>query len=395
MPVMPDGSARFSLTLHARIAEIAAGEWNGCAEVEDNPFIGHAFLSALEDSGAVGPRTGWLARHAALRDDEGQLAAVAPMYVKSHSYGEYVFDHAWADAFERAGGRYYPKLQVAVPFCPVPGPRLLIRPGAGVTAATFGQALADACAGLDLSSVHVTFCTEGEWRALGAAGWLRRQGLQFHWHNAGYDDFEDFLASLSSRKRKAIRRERREVAAQGLSLHTLEGAAISERHWDAFYRFYLATVERKWGGAYLPRRFFSLLSARLGDKIVLMLAEKDGRAVAGALNLRGRAALYGRNWGAIGEWPFLHFELCYYRAIEYAIAHKLARVEAGAQGEHKLARGYLPAPTYSAHWIAHAGLRRAVGDFLEAERLAIAAREADLRLFTPFRNDDAEETKTP
>lgn len=395
MPMMPDHPAKLTLTLHAAIAEIAAEAWDSCAETADNPFISHGFLSALEESGAVGRRTGWLARHAALSDEEGQLVAVAPMYVKSHSYGEYVFDHAWADAFERAGGRYYPKLQVAVPFSPVPGPRLLIRPGAGVTTAIFGQALAEACAGLDLSSVHVTFCTEGEWQALGAAGWLRRQGLQFHWHNAGYGDFEDFLAFLSSRKRKTIRRERREVAAQGLSLHTLEGADIKERHWDAFYRFYLATVERKWGGAYLPRRFFSLLSARLGDKIVLMIAEKDGRAVAGALNLRGRAALYGRNWGAVGEWPFLHFELCYYRAIEYAIAHQLARVEAGAQGEHKLARGYLPAPTYSAHWIAHAGLRRAVGDFLEAERLAIAAREADLHAFAPFRNEAAEETKTP
>ncbi len=392
---MPDGAKGMSLTLHDRIAEIAAEDWNGCADIADNPFIGHAFLAALEESGAVGPRTGWRARHAVLRDAHGQVAAVAPMYVKSHSYGEYVFDHAWADAFERAGGRYYPKLQVAVPFSPVPGPRLLIRRDSGVTAAAFGKALAATGDSLGVSSVHVTFCTEDEWQALGAAGWLRRQGLQFHWHNAGYGDFEDFLGSLSSRKRKTIRRERREVAAQGLTLHTLAGAAISERHWDAFYRFYLATVERKWGGAYLPRRFFSLLSARLGEAVILMIAEKDGQMVAGALNLRGRTALYGRTWGAIGDWPFLHFELCYYRAIEYAIAHQLARVEAGAQGEHKLARGYLPTPTYSAHWIAHAGLRRAVGDFLEAERLAIAAREADLRAFTPFRNDDAEETSTP
>ncbi len=392
---MPDDAAPFTLSLHRSIADIDAVTWDGCAQPEENPFIGHAFLEALEESGAVGPRTGWLPRHAALHDGAGQLVAIAPAYVKSHSYGEYVFDHGWAEAFERAGGRYYPKLQIAVPFSPVPGPRLLIRPGSGVTVAMVGHALSEICTALDLSSVHVTFCREAEWHALGEAGWLRRQGLQFHWHNAGYRDFEDFLASLSSRKRKTIRRERREVLQHGLTIETLEGADIKERHWDAFYRFYLATVARKWGGAYLTRRFFGALSARLGDRVVLMIAEKGGRMVAGALNLRGRDTLFGRNWAADGDYPFLHFELCYYRAIDYAIARGLARIEAGAQGEHKLARGYLPTPTYSAHWIAHAGLRSAVGDFLEAERLAMTAREADLRTFSPFRNKAAdEETET-
>jgi predicted N-acyltransferase len=388
---MADGAATTRLTLHTRIAEIDPAAWDRCATPDDNPFTSHAFLSSLEDSGSVGSRTGWLARHASVRDRDGTLAAVAPLYVKSHSYGEYVFDHAWADAFERAGGRYYPKLQVAVPFSPVPGPRLMIRPGAAVTLAVFADALRQACSTLELSSVHVTFCTAEEWHALGAAGWLQRQGLQFHWHNPGYHDFEDFLASLAARKRKTIRRERREVQEQGLTVRTLEGREIEERHWDAFYRFYLATIERKWGGAYLTRRFFSLLGERLPDRVVLMMAEKDGRPVAGALNLRGRDTLFGRNWGAIGDFPFLHFELCYYRAIDYAIAHGLARVEAGAQGEHKLARGYLPAPTYSAHWLAHPGLRRAVGDFLAAERLAIAAREADLQSFSPFRNPATDE----
>lgn len=383
---MPDGSDRVSLSLHASIASIPAAEWDACAGT-DNPFVSHAFLSTLEDSGSAGPRTGWLPQHAVLRDAAGRVVAAAPMYAKSHSYGEYVFDHGWAQAFEEAGGTYYPKLQVAVPFSPVPGPRLLCRPGSGVAPATLAAALVQACGELRLSSVHVTFCAEAEWQALGAAGWLQRLGTQFHWDNAGYADFDGFLAALASRKRKVIRRERREANACGLRFSTLRGAAITRRQWEAFYRFYGATVDRKWGSAYLTPEFFPLLAARLGDAVVLMLAEQDGRPVAGALNLAGSHTLYGRNWGCEGDWPFLHFELCYYRAIEFAIAHGLRRVEAGAQGEHKIQRGYLPRPTYSAHWIAHTGLRHAVDNFLRRERPAIVAHMAALAELSPFRAD--------
>jgi predicted N-acyltransferase len=382
---MPDGSdPTLTLTLHAAIKDIDPADWDGCAGA-DNPFVSHAFLSALEDSGSAGARTGWLPQHAALTDHDGRLLAVAPMYAKSHSYGEYVFDHGWAHALERAGGVYYPKLQVSVPFSPVPGPRLLRRADAGVPHGILAGALAQACRQLKLSSVHVTFCAEDEWEALGQAGWLQRIGMQFHWENAGYSSFEDFLAALSSRKRKVLRRERRDAAGVGLTFHSLAGKDITERHWDAFYRFYTSTVDRKWGSAYLTRRFFSLLSERLGDRVVLMLAEHGSTPVAGALNLAGRDALYGRNWGCRGDWPFLHFELCYYRAIDWAITHGLQRVEAGAQGRHKIQRGYLPKATYSAHWIAHTGLRRAIGAFLEDERRAVRCEMESLAEESPFR----------
>jgi len=390
---MPDGSSDFTLTLHPRIADIAPADWDACAGT-GNPFVGYAFLSALEDSGSASNRTGWLPQHAALRNGTGALVAVAPMYAKSHSYGEYVFDHSWAHALERAGGNYYPKLQVAVPFSPVPGPRLLCRPssqfGSGVAAGALAQALAQACRQLRLSSVHVTFCTEQDGAALEEAGWLCRIGMQFHWENAGYATFEDFLGALSSRKRKVLRRERRDANAAGLTFRALSGAAITEGHWDAFYRFYNATVDRKWGSAYLTRRFFSLLSERLGDKVVLMIAENAGKPVAGALNLVGDEALYGRNWGCVGDWPFLHFELCYYRAIDWAIAHGIRRVEAGAQGRHKIQRGYLPCATHSAHWIAHAGLRRAIANFLDEERPHIEAEMEALAEESPFRKDGGE-----
>lgn len=374
-----------SLELHARIADIPAGAWDRCAG-DHNPFCSHAFLSALEESGSTGPETGWLPQHAAIHDGD-RLLAVAPMYGKSHSYGEYVFDHGWAQAFEKAGGDYYPKLQVAVPFSPVTGPRLLCAPESNVSPALLAGALVQACQSLKLSSVHVTFCEEPEWRALGDAGWLQRIGIQFHWHNQGYTCFDDFLAALSSRKRKALRRERREAQSAGLRFRTLRGAEITSRDWDAFYRFYQSTIDRKWGSAYLTRRFFSLLSERLGDQIVLMTAEYDDVPVAGALNLLGNDTLYGRNWGSLGDWPFLHFELCYYRAIDFAIDHGLARVEAGAQGEHKIQRGYLPSPTYSAHWIAHSGLRRAVAQFLEQETAARRVEMAALHTLSPFRAD--------
>ena len=384
---MPDGNATLTMSLHPAIKEIAAEEWDACAG-PGNPFVSHAFLSAMEDSGSAGSRTGWLPQHAALRGSDGTLVAVVPMYAKSHSYGEYVFDHGWAQAFERAGGDYYPKLQAAVPFSPVPGPRLLRRPGSGVPVSTIANALEQACASLKLSSVHVTFCSEQEWNGLGEAGWLRRMGMQFHWENEGYKDFDDFLGALSSRKRKVLRRERRDANAAGLTFHALSGADIKEAHWDAFYRFYRSTVDRKWGSAYLTRSFFSLLGERLGDSVVLMYAEKDGVPVAGALNLAGDEALYGRNWGCRGDWPFLHFELCYYRAIDWAIAHGLRRVEAGAQGRHKIQRGYLPKPTYSAHWIEHGGLRRAVDNFLVEERAGIQADMCALMEESPFRKGD-------
>ena len=386
---MPDGLPSLSLSLHPQIADIPAADWDACAGTLDgggNPFVSHAFLSAMEDSGSANNRTGWLPQHAALREGD-RIVGVAPMYAKSHSYGEYVFDHGWANAFERAGGNYYPKLQVAVPFSPVPGPRLLVRDG--VAPGAMAQALVQACTELGLSSVHATFCTEPEQTALTDAGWLPRLGKQFHWENNGYATFDDFLGALASRKRKVLKRERRDANAAGLVFHTLRGADIKPHHWAAFYRFYASTVDRKWGSAYLTKAFFPMLSERLGDRVVLMLAEHDGTPVAGALNLMGGGAqgtaLYGRNWGCKGDWPFLHFELCYYRAIEFAIEHKLDRVEAGAQGEHKIQRGYLPRPTYSAHWIAHPGLRRAISEYLDQERPAVEAEMAELATFSPYK----------
>jgi predicted N-acyltransferase len=320
-----------------------------------------------------------------LRDPEGRVAACAPMYAKSHSYGEYVFDHGWAHAFERAGGNYYPKLQIAAPFSPVPGPRLLIRPDSQLPPAALAGALVQACGELGLSSAHITFCTRPEWDALGEAGWLQRMGMQFHWENAGYGCFDDFLGALASRKRKSLRRERRDAQNCGLEFVTLRGGDIGKKDWDAFYGFYTSTVDRKWGSAYLTRKFFSLLSERVGDAVVLMMARQGEHWVAGALNLLGDEALYGRNWGCKGDWPFLHFELCYYQAIDFAIAHGLPRVEAGAQGEHKIQRGYLPKPTYSAHYISHPGLRRAIADFVEHERIAREGEMAQLAELSPFR----------
>jgi uncharacterized protein len=378
---MADGTPHLSLQVYPRIAEIGQAVWDACAG-DENPFVSYAFLSALEDSGSVGKRTGWHPRYAVLQDAEGAVAAVAPAYAKTNSYGEYVFDHAWASALERAGGNYYPKLQVAVPFSPVPGPRFLSR--AGLPAAAMAAGLEQLAEELDCSSVHATFCTEAEWEQLGEAGWLRRLGTQFHWENNNYRSFDDFLAVLSSRKRKVIKRERRDAQA-GLTFKSLSGAALTPEVWKTFYKFYTSTVDRKWGGAYLTPEFFPLLGERLGDKIVLMIAERDGKPIAGALNLRSRDVLYGRNWGAVEDVPFLHFELCYYRAIDYAIAHGLARVEAGAQGEHKIQRGYLPKPTYSAHWIRHPGLRRAVAEFLEAERPGMEDAMAAMTADSPYK----------
>ncbi|MDB5372522.1 MAG: hypothetical protein JWP04_1164 [Belnapia sp.] len=385
LPVMPDTAPALTLSLHRAITELPAADWDACAG-GGNPFVSHAFLAALEASGSATGRSGWLPQHAALRDPAGLLVGCAPVYAKTHSQGEYVFDYGWADAFERAGGQYYPKLQICSPFSPVPGPRLLTRPGAGIGPAALAQGLVQLCGELGLSSAHVTFCEAAEWEALGEAGWLQRIGTQFHWHNHGYAGFEDFLGALSSRKRKAIRRERRDAAASGFALKTLRGHEITPKHWKAFHRFYQSTTDKKWGrSAYLTSRFWPLLGEALGDKVVLMVAEQDGEPVAGALNLLGTEALYGRNWGSIVDAPFLHFELCYYRAIDFAIEHKLPRVEAGAQGEHKIQRGYLPCPTYSAHWIEHAGLRRAVGDFLDRERPAMLREMEALATLSPFK----------
>jgi hypothetical protein len=381
---MPDGACHLSLTLHKAIAGVAAADWDACAG-GDNPFVSHAFLSAVEDSGSATARTGWLPQHAVLRDGEGRVVACAPMYAKSHSYGEYVFDHGWAHAFDRAGGDYYPKLQVAVPFSPVPGPRLLVRPDAAIPRPALARALVQACEELNLSSVHATFCSEADWAAFRDAGWLQRMGMQFHWENDGYATFDDFLGALASRKRKSIRRERRDAQSAGLEFVALRGGEIGKREWSAFYDFYTSTVDRKWGSAYLTQRFFPLLSERLGDAVVLMMALNAGRPVAGALNVMGSEALFGRNWGCRGDWPFLHFELCYYQAIDFAIAHGLKRVEAGAQGEHKIQRGYLPKPTYSAHWITHTGLRHAIADFVSRERPAKVAEIEELAQLSPFK----------
>jgi uncharacterized protein len=372
--------AEVTARLGPGVSAIPADQWDACAGA--NPFVSHGFLSALEDSGSVGPRTGWQPLPILIDGADGRLAAAMPAYGKSHSQGEYVFDHGWADAFERAGGSYYPKLQAAVPFSPVTGPRLLTR------SPELKPALIAAAESLvgqsDLSSAHATFLVEDELPLFEQADWLIRVDRQFHWRNRGYASFDDFLASLSSRKRKTIRKERA-AALQGLEVEHLIGSAITEAHWDAFWTFYQDTGARKWGRPYLTRSFFSLLGERLGNRLLLILAKRGGQPIAGALNLVGPDTLYGRYWGAVEEVPFLHFELSYYQAIDYAIALKLARVEAGAQGEHKLSRGYEPVPTYSAHFIAHAGLRDAVADYLERERASVEGEIDYLADFTPFK----------
>lgn len=369
----------------ARIADgvtaIAAADWDACADF-GNPFVSHAFLSILEKSGSATVRTGWQPIPIVIDGADGRPAAIAPAYAKTHSQGEYVFDHAWADAWERAGGRYYPKLQVAVPFSPVPGPRLLLRDTAHAPALIAAiEAVTDQH---ELSSAHATFIAPDQLPAFEAAGWLLREGTQFHWQNQGYAKFDDFLDALASRKRKAIRKER-SAAVEGLTIRHVTGAAISEGDWDAFWRFYQDTGARKWGQPYLTRRFFSLLGATMADKILLIFAERDGRPIAGALNLIGADTLYGRYWGCTEEVPFLHFELCYYQAIDAAIERGLQTVEAGAQGEHKLARGYVPVPTWSAHYIPDRNFRRAIGDFLERERASVEADQEYLGEMTPFR----------
>lgn len=374
------------------MGHIAAAEWDACANPDGNtfnPFVTHAFLAALEDAGTVGGRTGWVPRHVVLEDGDGAVAGVAACYVKAHSQGEYVFDHAWAEAYMRAGGRYYPKLQVAVPFTPVPGPRLMVRSGPDhdLHEAQLASALVALCDDMKASSLHLTFLDEACANRLAKLGFLVRTGQQFHWHNAGYASFDDFLASLASRKRKAVRREREQVVLNGIEIERVTGAAITDADWDAMYAFYLDTGSRKWGQPYLNRAFFSKLGQTMADRCLLVFANREGRRIAGALNLIGGDCLYGRYWGAIEQHPSLHFEVCYYQGIAYAIEHGLARVEAGAQGEHKLARGYLPATTYSAHWIPDAGFRAAVDRFLKEEREAVREMSEIYREAGPFRKD--------
>lgn len=388
MKFMPDGREATEIKILTTISDIPAADWDSCAGA-DNPTVSHAFLSALEDSGSVTAHTGWQPQHLAVYDPDDRLAAVAPLYLKNHSYGEYVFDWGWADAYERAGGRYYPKFQSSVPFTPVTGPRLLRRPDADPRLAdALAGGMMQLCERTGVSSVHVTFLPEEDWRRFGEHGWLLRTGEQFHWENRDYRKFDGFLDDLSSRKRKNIKKERKKVAEHGLQIRVLSGDDLTESHWDAFYRFYRDTSDRKWGQAYLERSFFSLISERMADRIALVMAYDGDLPVAGALNLVGRNALYGRNWGCLADYRFLHFELCYYQAIEYAIHHGLNRVEAGAQGPHKLQRGYLPVKTYSAHWIRDPGLRDAIEHFLQSERQHIDDEIEVLSAHSPFRKSE-------
>lgn len=393
-----DGGQPIEIEVLSSLSQIDATEWDACACPEaadggrpDDPFTTHRFLMALEQSRSVGTGTGWAPRHIVARA-EGQVIAVAPLYAKGHSQGEYIFDHNWAHAYERAGGRYYPKLQIAVPFTPATGRRFLVRPGyeeLGMAALVQGAVQLTSENGL--SSLHVTFCTSEEAEAGAALGLMQRASQQFHWRNAGYRDFEAFLAALSSRKRKTIRKERERAAAFGGQIRALTGPAIDPRHWDAFWTFYQDTGARKWGTPYLTRAFFEHAHETLRDDMLLVLAERDGRAVAGALNFIGRNALYGRYWGCTEHHPCLHFELCYYRAIDFAIERGLATVEAGAQGEHKLARGYMPVTTHSLHWIRDPGFSDAVARYLEAERAAVDEEIEVLTTYGPFRKANVEE----
>ena len=363
------------------VAAFAAADWDACAG-HANPFVGHAFLSAIEHSGSVGPGTGWQPAPIAIDAPDGTLAAVAPAYLKSHSQGEYIFDHSWAEAWENAGGHYYPKLLIASPFSPVPGPRILARDAAGanrIIAAAETVTLNNT-----LSSAHANFVEPAQLALFRDAEWLIREGTQFHWSNHGYGCFDHFLDALSSRKRKAIRKERA-TAVEGLEIVHLTGQAMTEAHWDAFWIFYQDTGARKWGRPYLTREFFSEISRTMADKILLIFALRDGQPIAGALNFIGADTLYGRYWGCAEDVPFLHFELCYYQAIDAAITRGLKTVEAGAQGEHKLARGYVPVPTWSAHFIPNRGFRDAISDFLARERAAVERQIEFMGTMTPFK----------
>ncbi len=389
---------QIEIELHSSLASIPREMWDACAcpETADggrphDPFTTHRFLSALEDSGSVGRGTGWQPRYLTAKT-EGHLIAVAPLYVKSHSQGEYVFDHNWAHAYESAGGRYYPKLQVSVPFSPVTGRRFLTRPGFDAAGqAALVQGMVQVASDNELSGAHITFCNEEEAAAGHEMGLMHRTSQQFHWVNDGYATFDAFLGALSSRKRKNIRKERAQAQAFGGEIVTLTGDAIQPHHWDAMWRFYQDTGARKWGSPYLSRAFFDIAHATLRDDILLTFAKRDGVPVAGAMNMIGRDTLYGRYWGCVEHHPCLHFELCYYQAIDFAIANGLATVEAGAQGEHKLARGYLPVETHSLHWIRDPGFREAIANYLDAERAAVSEEIEILTSYGPFRNTPQED----
>jgi len=381
--------------------QIGAADWDACANPTSacpdggiyNPFVSYAFFDAVEQSGSACARTGWGPRHLVARRG-GDIVGLVPCYLKSHSQGEYVFDRGWADAYERAGGQYYPKLQASVPFTPATGPRLLVRAGVDdpdQIRTALASGLKALCNATETSSVHVTFAPEDEWTFLAKQGFLQRTDQQFHWHNAGYGSFEDFLATLSSRHRKAIRRERRDALANGITIHALTGSDLTEEAWDAFFAFYMETGSRKWGRPYLTRDFYTRIGDTMPERIALIMAKRDGHWIAGAINFIGGDTLFGRHWGAIEHHPFLHFEVCYYQAIDYAIRHGLATVEAGAQGEHKIARGYLPQTTYSAHYIADPALRRAVRDYLQRERLYVAEAGRQLAEAGPFRKDSPDD----
>ncbi len=372
------------------LEHISAQEWDRCAlsnNVVDNPFITYGFLSSLEQSGSATKETGWYPQHLILKNAKGLVEAVAPAYVKNHSRGEYVFDHSWADAFTRAGGQYYPKLQLSVPFTPATGPRFLIADQNKVDTAftALSSGVQSLCAKFNLSSAHATFINEKSWHRLGEINWLRRTDTQFHWHNNGYETFDDFLGELSSRKRKNIRKERRISQESGVEFELLSGAETTKEHWDVFFTFYQNTGAKKWGTPYLTRSFFDLTSRAMPDHILLILVKSQGRYIAGALNFIGRNTLYGRYWGAIEEHPCLHFETCYYQAMEYAIKNKIEFVEAGAQGPHKLARGYVPVTTFSAHYIAHREFSQAIEKYLNHERSLVAEDNQVLSEHSPFK----------
>ncbi|MER9394472.1 MULTISPECIES: GNAT family N-acetyltransferase [unclassified Mesorhizobium] len=389
-------NAEFSIRVAAGINAFTCDEWNGFtgttrSDTENgyNPLVSYAFLSALEDSGCAVRRTGWQGHHLRLENAQGRLLGAVPCYLKSHSQGEYVFDHGWSDAFERAGGNYYPKLQCAVPFSPVTGPRLLVSKGedSAIVKAGLAAGLKAVTEKLGVSSAHVTFANESDVATLEAAGFLHRIDQQFHFFNEGFSTYDDFLATLASRKRKAMKKERREALANGISIDRLTGKDLTEKAWDDFFAFYMDTGSRKWGRPYLNRKFFSLIGERMSQDILLIMAKRNGRYVAGAINFIGSDALYGRNWGCIEDHPFLHFEVCYHQAIDFAIERKLKVIEAGAQGEHKLARGYRPVTMHSAHYIAHPGLRNAVADYLRRERREVERMGEILEEHTPFRKD--------
>lgn len=390
--------AQIEIEATESLAGIAAPDWDACACPETatggrplDPFTTYRFLRALEDSGSVGPGTGWQPRYLMARMD-GLLIGCAPMYVKSHSQGEYIFDHNWAHAYERAGGRYYPKLQIAVPFTPATGRRFLVRPGyERIGMSVLVQGAVQIATDNQISSLHATFCTEAEAQAGQEMGLMVRTGQQFHWEDQSFGGFDGFLASLSSRKRKTIRKERRQARDFGGTITAYSGDDIQPEHWDAFWQFYQDTGARKWGSPYLTRQFFDIAQEELRGDIALVLAERDGRAVAGALNFIGRETLFGRYWGCTEHHPCLHFELCYYRAIDWALAHGLTRVEAGAQGEHKLARGYLPTRTHSLHWVLDPGFANAIEQYLEAERAAVDEEIEVLTDYGPFRKAAVED----